>query len=401
MPRNHPQAQDPQAAASMIDAIASRQMGGAPAAQEQGGGQASPQDAERAQAQAAAAQQGAPQGQQGQKVKTKQEAGENTAEDTASETGSPETEGDRMRDDAILYEVAFDQEGKDVRKLTPQQIKSTFERYSALNYENAQYKPVRSLIQKIQQANPGAKPEQIANYLESMIKAQKSNPTMGNREGKQPGDGVPGSGMTPHTGQPANTPEELEAQLSKWEEENAAALPPGYKEMMMGQSQGGQTVQQLQRQVAQMGQMLQQVLAQSQGVADAARSGMQQGQQTQSEAIKRQIGNNLDRVQQHLGLPDESANDFMVFAGERGFTLEDFIDPQMALRVMTDFKNQQSSPEMERMREMAKRRQAYTGSLGSTPSAGEAAMGGGGPAGGEGDPFDRLSQSIMAQKGIG
>jgi len=36
---------------------------------------------------------------------------------------------------------------------------------------------------------------------------------------------------------------------------------------------------------------------------------------------------------------------------------------------MQDFKNNMNSPEMERMKNIAQRRQAFTGSLGSTPQA--------------------------------
>ena len=38
------------------------------------------------------------------------------------------------------------------------------------------------------------------------------------------------------------------------------------------------------------------------------------------------IANNLDQAQAALRLPDDKGNDFMIFAAERGFTLEDFAD---------------------------------------------------------------------------
>jgi hypothetical protein len=62
----------------------------------------------------------------------------------------------------------------------------------------------------------------------------------------------------------------------------------------------------------------------------------------------------------------------MIFAAERGYTMEDFVDPNLTIKVMQDFRNSMDSPEMERMRGIAQRRQAFTGSLGATPSAGEA-----------------------------
>ena len=339
-----PQNQDQMAA--MIDQVAARQMGVEPQQQE------APKKEEK-----------------------------ESAQDKAAQQGSPETEGDKMEADAIIYEVSFGE--NDNRKLTPQQIKSTFERYSALNYKNAQYKPVMDLVEQIMAENPGMNSKQLADTMQNIYKAQASNPTMGNTEGEKSGD---------YNKEAAQQSGDLDAMLKKWEEDNAASLPPGYKDMVVGQSQ---SMAQMQQQLAATQQMLQQVLAQSQGVADAARQGMQQGQQQQVDSVRRQIANNIDRVQQALQLPDDKANDFMVFAAERGFTMEDFVDPQLTIKVMQDFKNNMDSPEMERMRSIAQRRQAYTGSLGSTPSAS--------PAGGDmpsESTFDRFSSAAMQRAGI-
>jgi hypothetical protein len=82
------------------------------------------------------------------------------------------------------------------------------------------------------------------------------------------------------------------------------------------------------------------------------------------------IGNNLDRAQQQLQLPTEAANDFMMFAQQRGYNLEDFADPQLALMVMQDFSNNRNSPEMERMRQINQRRTAFTSDAGGAPMGG-------------------------------
>lgn len=358
----------------MVDRIASRQMGVDP--QQAAAAQAAAQEQQGRQAQQAS--------QQSQNEKpTNQDAGKDSEEDKAAEQGSPETEGDKMDAEAIVYEVDFGDGNK--RNLTPQQIKSTFERYSSLNYKNAQYKPVMDIVEQVMRENPGMTSKQLAEQMQAAYKAQQSNPTMGNTEGEKSGD---------YNKTKAEQSGDLEAMLTKWEEDNAASLPPGYKDMLVG---GQQNMAQMQQQLAQTQQMLQQVLAQSQGVADAARQGMQQGQQQQVDSVRQQIGNNIDRVQQALQLPDDKAEDFMVFAAERGFTLEDFVDPQLTVRVMQDFKNQMDSPEMERMRQIAQRRQAYTGSLGSTPSASTAPEAG--QQQGE-SRLDQMAQSIMSRRGM-
>ena len=56
-----------------------------------------------------------------------------------------------------------------------------------------------------------------------------------------------------------------------------------------------------------------------------------------------------------------------------------------------------NSPEMDRMKAMAERRQAYTGSLGSTPSATPSPEG----ANPQGEStFDKLSASVMSKRGL-
>ena len=352
--------QSPQAMAAMVDNIASRQMGVEPQ-----------QAAVAAPAPAPAPQQAAP-----QKAPTK-----DSAQDKAAEKGSPKTEGDKMSADAILYEVDFG-EGQ-TRQLTPQQIKSTFERYSSMNFKNAQYKPVMDLVEQIMRENPGMNPNSLAQQMQNVYKAQQANPTMGNTQGDKQGD---------YDKDKAAKSGDLESMLKKWEEDNAASLPPGYKDMLVG---GNQSMAAMQQQLAQTQAMLRQVMAQTQGVADAAKQGVQQGQNQQIQATRQQIANNIDRVQQALKLPDDKANDFMVFAAERGFTLEDFVDPQLTVKVMQDFKNNMDSPEMERMRSIAQRRQAFTGSLGSAPGANSPMA----DAAGE-STFDKFSQMAMAKRGM-
>tara|TARA_Y100001938_G_scaffold149427_1_gene236182 strand:- start:1706 stop:2734 length:1029 start_codon:yes stop_codon:yes gene_type:complete len=295
-------------------------------------------------------------------------------EGKAQTKGSPDTEGDKITAEAIIYEVDMGDGNK--RNLTPQQISSTFNRYAALNHEHAKTKPIMDVIKNYMRANPNVSAKQVAENLQNLAKADEKNPTMGNTDGKK-----------------STSPEDMEASLKKWEEDNAAQLPPGYKEMMMSNGDGMSNIQ---SQLAQTQKMLQQVLANSAGVADAARVGMEGAQNQQIAAVKQQIANNIDKVQQAIGLPDSAANDFMVFAGERGYTLEDFVDPQLTIKVMQDFKNNMNSPEMERMKAMAQRRQAYTGSLGSTPSATPSPEGEN-PQGES--TFDKLANQAMANRG--
>lgn len=360
------QPQDKEQMASAIDAIASRAMGVDP---QQAAAPANPQQA----APPPQAQAPAP------------EAPVESDQGKAATQGSPDTEGDAIAAEAVIYEIDFgdmDKEGnKKKRNLTDQQIKSTFDRYSAMNYKNAQYKPVQDVIEQIAKANPGMDMQTMAREMLNIYNAQVSNPTMGNTQGDASGKD--------QTGAP---PESLAGMLSKWEDDNAVALPPGYKDML---TTGAGEMQLVKQELAKTQRALQQVLAQSQGVADAAKNQVEKSNTDKVGAVKQQIANNLDKAQAALKLPDDKADDFMLFSAERGFTLEDFIDPNLTIKVMNDFANNMNSPEMDRMKDIASRRQAYTGSLGSTPTSGPAAA----PSQTD-STFDKMSAAIMSKKGL-
>jgi len=301
-----------------------------------------------------------------------------TAEGQATAKGAPSTEADKMEAPAVIYEVEFGQ--GDTRKLTPQQIASTFQRYSAMNFKNASMKPVMDVIEQIMGDNPGIKSDELATKMAAIYKAQQSNPQMGNVNNKPQME--PGRDQAPQGG--------LDEMLSKWEEDNAASLPPGYKDILAN-SHG--EISSIKQQLAQTQEMLRQVLSQSQGVADAARTGVQSARNDSINAVRQAIANNVDRAQQALQLPDQAAQDFMTFASERGYTIEDFVDPQLTLRVMSDFRNAMNSPEMERLRSIASRRQAYTGSIGQTPASPEA---GAAPAGA--GRFNSMVDSALSKR---
>ena len=119
--------------------------------------------------------------------------------------------------------------------------------------------------------------------------------------------------------------------------------------------------------------MLGQVLQQGQNAADQGAQQAVEAQAMKGDAMRQMIANNLDKGAAKVGLTDQDAEDFQVFFMERGYTQDDFIDPGLTLRVMNDFKNEAQSGEMERLRDISKRRQAFTGSVSMTPQTGESA----------------------------
>lgn len=266
-----------------------------------------------------------------------------TAEEQAVSDGAPQDEAARMSDDAILYEIGG-------RKLTPQQIASTFDRYRDLNYNHAQNANVLKAVELMTKSGQAKDPDDVARILVAMMRGEQPNPQMGSESQETA---------------PDPEPDDDEA-WSRWEADNAATLPPGYKDMHKSMAE-------LRNQNAQVLDMLKQVLSHSGQVASEATAGLEEAKTARAKAIQDRIINNVDSVASKLGLADEHAQDFLVFAGERGYTLDDFIDPRLTMTVMSDFKNSIDTPEMQRLREIAQRRQAFTGSLGQTPASQSAA----------------------------
>jgi hypothetical protein len=325
--------QDPQMDQAMIQQIAAQQLGGQAPQQE-----APPQDP---------------------RTDPKADNPPTTAE-TATAKVSPKTEGDKAQEDAFI-EVDYGNGRKET--MSSSQIAGMSGRYKDLNHKNATvYKPLEPAINLMQQIVENARAngqevngDELANFVSAAIQGYQSNPTMGGQRDRTPDS----------PGGYDQLDESFEREIAQWENENAVSVPPMYRNAakMMNQltaenHQMKSVVQQLLQQAGQMNQESRQQLEQSQGNTD--------------NAYRQQAANNLNTAQQQFGLPDDAENDFFDFAFGRGYSVEDFIDPQLTQRVMQDFSNNRSGPEMERLRSLNQRRQAFTGSVNATPSMGGA-----------------------------
>ena len=99
----------------------------------------------------------------------------------AMDAASPTTEGDKVAQDAVMYNVSI---GGQDRNLSPQQIGSTFERYRDLNHKNATNKPVYDLTEKLMRET-GATPQQAAKLMDAALRAMTKNAKMGNNRPKR------------------------------------------------------------------------------------------------------------------------------------------------------------------------------------------------------------------------
>lgn len=318
---------------------------------------------------------------------------DNTTEnrEATEKAAAPQTEGDKITEPAAeavsneelsaLYKIKM---GDQERELSEQQIAGTFERYRDLNFKHSQMKPVIDTVSQLMERT-GIDADMMNQEIIAALKAKQHNPTMGQQSNAP---------NTTQQGDKGEAPNDLLSgdMLAQYEEQNAVQLPPGYRELVAGRDAQSQ-------QLAQMQMMMQQLLAQSQGIASAARQAGQQQAVDRGQLMQQRIGQNIDAAaQRHLGTTDQSAsNDFLAFIYERGYTTDDFVDPALADRAMSDFANLRSQPEMERLRQAAQRRQAFSfnGTMGNTAGQGAAAAAAPTEAT---TPFDQMADAAMTKR---
>ena len=149
--------------------------------------------------------------------------------------------------------------------------------------------------------------------------------------------------------------------MKQWEDDNAVSLPPRFRETMDGMAE-------MKAQNAELRGMLQQVIQGQQGVTDSTQKQLDQSDMREGNVMQQRIGNNLQQAQSALNLPDEAEQEFMQFAYSRGYTVEDFIDPELTMMIAKDFKQNQEAPELDRLRGITEKRQAFTGNASGAPA---------------------------------
>lgn len=304
-----------------------------------------------------------------------------TPQEMGSQGVSPSTEGDKQSADAAqIMRVKFGDD--DMRELSEAQVKGTFDRYSALNFKHQNMKPVLDLAEKMleaaQRKNPNASAKDLAKFMTAAAKSQTHNPEMGK------GTQNPEAAMAKQS-QSGN---DVDAMMKQWEDDNAVSLPPRFRETMDGMDE-------MRSQNSELRGLLEKVIQGQQGVNESTQKQLDSSDMREGNVIQQRIGNNLAQAQSALNLPDESEQEFMQFAYSRGYTVEDFIDPELTMTVAQDFKANQDAPELERLRGITQKRQAFTGNSSGTPAVSNQA-----PASTPDQTFiDAAAAKVMASRG--
>jgi len=265
----------------------------------------------------------------------------------AAEQLSPVTEDDRANADPVVFKVNIN--GQE-REFTDAQIRGTYERYTHLNQAHADMKDWidygRAMKAAAAQNGKEINYADLASETHNVLsRAVQHNPQMG--KGAQ--DSAP------------DVPQDVAQSLDQWEQDNAVELPPGYKE-------AGARVSSVERAVAELANVVGQIAQGQQGVTGAAEAVQHEAKQEVANATKQRIATNIDNAQAKFGIQDEEEPQFMAFMQTRGYTPEDFISRELTEQVMQDYTNAKNSPEFARLQGLAAKRQAFTGTVDGAPS---------------------------------
>lgn len=286
------------------------------------------------------------------------------------------------------------------QEYTEDQLKGTMSRYRDLNFKwQSEVAPNKAALEVIRQIRDAAKQngheptgDEVAKLVQAAVAAYVKNPQMGGNQGGKPSG--EGDGKAAMSGN-----DDMDKVFSDWEKENAVKLPPGFREMAAGNK----------RMEQQLGDVINMFKAVIQGgmagqnQAAAGQQALQQGQHAQADAATRLIATNLSGAFQSNGLnaDDQTRADFRIFATQRGYDIGDFLDPELTAMVVKDYKVNKDAPEVQRLREIAKRRAAFTGSTDGSPAAGVGAPAQGAGAGAGADPMlTKLIGMAAQQRGI-
>lgn len=327
----------------MIDAIASQQMGAAPQ-------QAAPPAEQQAQITPPAAKPAA------------------TPQEQATAAVAPK-DNKNQADAFEFLEVELGNGRK--QAYSPDQLRGIASRYSDLNYRHqTEVAPIQSSVKFLNSLREQAAAEgtpiddaQLAQMVEAALTAYAHNPTIGNNpqpQGQtQPND--PSRTNIPVQTQTGTTNgSDFDQQLAQWEQENAVKLPPAYKDAI-GKTAG------LESKIAELTNLVQQLAQSGSNISKTAEDQLNSAKTQRADAGKQQLINNLQQIQMKHQLADDAEQDFMDFVQGRGYDVWELLDMGLADKLAGDFKAVQQSPELDRFRQMAQRRQAYTGNLSPTP----------------------------------
>lgn len=276
-----------------------------------------------------------------------------SAEEVAQKAAAPKTEDKQAGEDPVVYDIEV---GGKMEQFTPSQIAGMKERYSSMNRDHMEAKPIMDLFRALKEKTGDG--ESASKFL---MQALQKNAQMGQKkDGESHSEGRNDTREEKPQGKTS-----IDEQLTKWAEENSVEIPPGLQDM-------NNRFGKLEQQNKMLMQMLNDVRKQGQSVNQNAQQAQAQGQAQGQQVQQTRVQSNMERAAQQHGVSEDQAQDFMLFIQQRGYDASELIDPQLTSTLMGDFASSGNSEELSALKRVMQKRQAHSGSMGGNPqSAGD------------------------------
>lgn len=268
---------------------------------------------------------------------------EANTQDMAVAAASPQNEDKAQSDKPVTYEVKFP--NGESRSYTNEQLAGVLSRYPKMNAMHADMKPVFDAAEKM-----NLSPNEIVSRLSARM--SEDNPA-----GPSAGPNVSQADQIGNA-----EASQLAEALKAWEETNAVSAPPGYAQIVQNGLEMQEAMKLMASKIANMSGAAQQVAAAS---AEAQAANMANS----NAAVQQRIANNLNMMQQQLGLADDDAAAFEQHMIRNGLTVEDMANMDLVMQTGQNFLNEKNQPEFERLQRVQNDRAAFTEQSAGTPAA--------------------------------
>ncbi len=281
---------------------------------------------------------------------------------------------------------------------TPEQLRGIASRYSDLNYRHqTEVAPIKGsvkflneLVSKTREQGVELDDDGLSNLLQTAIAAYTKNPTLGNQQ--QPQNQSLEREDEPVARQTSSS-NNLEEMMAEWEQANAISLPPMYKDAI---SRTGS----LEAKIGELTNLVQQLASTNEATAKTAEGHLNEAKQMHSDVGKQRLINNLANIQNKYQFADDQEQDFMNFVQSRGYDIYELMDLSLADTLASDFKAIKEGPDLQRFRDMARKRQAFTGTINPTNGGQSSAQPAAQPSSEADTDLAGLTDAVMARKNM-
>ena len=319
----------------------------------------------------------------------------------------PEPEGESETSEGEAQDTGK-AEGEDTKSEEPSYIEVGGKQYSMKQLETmaGSYDDMKGQLTDLSGLDPmmkvfkekGFTNEEAVQFLSDAATHYAKSQRDGGKEANKGQDTKTGTGTSGKNVEGVDDAE-FDEKMKKWERDNAMEFPDFMKDALKNASSGNKAVMDA---IANQNKLLMQVLGSTDGFVKASEKANKEAQTKSRDTRMNQIKQNLETAQKEHNIPASAESAFGAFLESRGILPGDLVDPAFANQTVADFKAVISTKEMERLKNIAKKRQAFKAkgtSANPGSGLGRGAAGNVDPALGDAEEFAGLLDYGMKQRG--